>query len=225
MPAYVRGTPRNNLTFVRVNDYPLLYGWRAPDFSSFTGITAADITALGHLTAVGAAAVPNRIMILGANSPKPARVTKKLSPGVTTERGSVSTFCAYNQGAAAVAAGWATSRGAKGVSVKPAAAGRRSQTAVAELSNGVLYAFPLNSSDFAIAAADLGLQSAGQISATERKRLATGMSKTRPGKAAKEDSDGLFVTYYSTASADTAATAGWDILSSEVVQFSSPSTP
>lgn len=221
MPGYVRGTPRDQMVFVPINA-TLHYGWKSPDLAALSGISAADLkTQLGHMSATEAAAVAGALLVLGANSPKPARYTKKFPAAPTSQRGSVSTFAAFNKAAAAVGAGWTQSGRAKSVRLTAATANKRSQTAVAELSNGLLYAFPMPVADFTLVSADLGLQAAGQISALEAAKLATGMKGTRPGKVSIEDSGGLLTTYFSTANLDEALAAGFSLVEGERIQFPS----
>lgn len=219
MSSYTRGRKRDVITFVPTNAV-LHYGWKAPDLAAISGISSADLTAdLGHMDAAAAQAVASALLVFGANSPKPARAFKKIAGAPTTSAGSVSTFVAYNKRAAAATAGWSVRGSQKGVKLTAPVAGRRSQTAVAELSNGLLYAFPMNQEDFALVGSTLGLQAAGQISAVEATKLATGMKNTRPGRASLEDSGGKLSTFFSTASRDSATSAGFSIDSEEVIQF------
>lgn len=219
MSAYTRGRKRDQLTFVRINDVPLLYGWNAPDLAAATGISSGDLTTqLGHLTAVAAAAIAGGLMVFGANSPKPARATKKIAGAPTSSAASVSTYCSYNTRAAATGAGWRVGK-QKSVRLRAAVAGRRSQTAVAELSNGLQYAFPMNIDDFTLVGSTLGLQAASQVSTTEAKKLATGMTGTRPGRASLEDSGGILRTFFSTSARDAAVAAGFSIDEEEVIAY------
>lgn len=227
MPSYLRGQKRDVITFVNINEV-LLYGWAAPNLSAALGISDADLkNQLGHLSSTEALAVTNRIMVMGANSPKPARVTKKMASATASTKASTSTFCAYNKvgTALAPAAGWRLSKSASGVRLRASGAGRKSITAVATLSNGVLYAFPLNEADFAIASAPLGLDNSATVGSSNLKKLATGMTQTRPGKASKPDGLGTLTTFYSTPVKDTLGNSGWDIVDDERVQFPSPSAP
>lgn len=218
MSEYTRGQARSNLTFVAINAR-FHYGWKTVDLADRTGLSAADIkTQLGHLTATEAAAVANRIMVTGANSPKPARVTKRDLTAPISQPASTSTFLAYNKLAAATTAGWSLAANARGVRLTANVDGKRSVTAIAELSNGILYAFPLNRVDFDRVALVLGLQAAGQITGTERLALTTG-SRSKPGKASIEDSGGVFSTFFSTASEDGAIAAGYNIERPEYVEY------
>ncbi|WOD37371.1 hypothetical protein [Nodosilinea sp. E11] len=219
MPEYTRGELRDVLTFVAIN--PILhYGFKTVDLAARTGISGADIkTQLGHMTAVEAAAVANRIMVTGANSPKPARVVKRDPTAPISQPASTSTFMAYNKLAAAAAGGWSLSKPGRGVRLTANVDGKRSVTAIAELSNGALYAFPLNRVDFDRVSTVLGLQAANQINTTiERQSLVTG-SRTKPGRASIEDNGGVFATYYSTDAEAAAIAAGYNIERPEVIEY------
>lgn len=219
MPAHIRGTKRELLRFVLLNSV-FCYGWKTIDLAAVAGISNTDVAALGHMDSVSANAVANRIMVVGANSPKPGRVTRKFPAATTTQRASVSTYVAYNATAAATSAGWTLSGFAKGVRLAAPGPSRRSISAVAELSDGTLYVFPLNSDDFTLVSAALGLQNSTQITtAAERARLASGMSSTKPGKAGLEDSGGFLATYFSTTFEDSVAAAGYTILTKERIAF------
>lgn len=220
MPEYTRGTLRDVLTFVPINAR-FFYGWKTVDLSARTGISAADIkTQLGHRTAAEAAGVASSIMVTGANSPKPARVVKRDPTAPISQPSSTSTYIAYNALASAAAGGWSLSKPSRGVRLTANVDGKRSVTAIAELSNGALYAFPLNRVDFDVYAATLGLQSAGQITtATERNALVTG-SRTKPGRVSIEPlGGGIFQTYYSTASEEAAIAAGFNVERPEFIEY------
>lgn len=219
MSSYVRGTKRTVLTFVPLNTV-LQYGWKSPDLAALTGISAGDLaTELGHLTPTAAAAIANRVMVIGANSPKPARYSKKFPNAPTTARASVSTFIGYNSAIAATAGGWTRSSKSKGVKLRAPGGSRRKQTAVATLSNGALYAFSLDTPDFNLVSPDLGLQSSSQISSQEALRLVTGTSGTRPGRMRIVDSGGDLTTFFSTANRDSAQAAGFDLVDEELIEF------
>jgi hypothetical protein len=219
MPEYTRGTLRDVLTFVPVNSI-LHYGWKTVDLAARTGISGADIkTQLGHMTAAEAIAVTTAILVTGANSPKPARVVKRDPTAPISQPSSTSTYVAYNKLAAAATGGWSLSKPARGVRLTANVDGKRSVTAIAELSNGALYAFPLNRVDFDRVSTVLGLQSAAQITTeTERKSLITG-SRTKPGRCSIEDNGGIFATFYSTAAEAAAIAAGYNIEKPEYVEY------
>jgi len=219
MSEYTRGQARDQLTFVAVNA-KFHYGWKTVDLAARTGISAADIkTQLGHLTPSEALAVAGRIMVTGANSPKPARVTKRDLTAPISQPASTSTFLAYNKLAAATTAGGTLAKNARGVKLTANVDGKRSVTAIAELSNGLLYCFPLNRVDFDRVSAVLGLQSAAQITtAAERQSLTTG-SRSKPGRVSIEDSGGIFSTFYSTDAEDAAIAAGYNVDVTEFIEY------
>ncbi|MBD1917167.1 MULTISPECIES: hypothetical protein [Cyanophyceae] len=219
MSDFTRGQVRDTLTFVRVNAR-FMYGWKTVDLAARTGISAADIKGqLGHMTPAEALAGANRLMVTGANSPKPARVVKRDRTAPISQPGSTSTYIAFDKLAAATTAGWTLAKGARGVRLTASVDGRRSMTAVAELSNGLLYAFPLNRVDFERAGAALGLQAAAQITTLiERQSLVTG-SRSKPGRASIEDGGGVFSTFYSTDAQDAVVAAGYNLETEEFIEF------
>lgn len=225
MAEYLRGQYRDVLTFVPLN--PLFhYGWKTKDLAAAVGVSSADLTTqLGHMTPVQASQVANSIMVLGANSPKPARVTKRDRTAPISQTASTSTFIAFNKMAQATAAGWTMSKGARGVRLTANVDGKRKITAIATLSNGLLYCFPLNRVDFDRVAETLGLQSAATITTTlERQKLATGCT-TKPGRASIDNSGGTFSTFFSTASLATVVAAGYTIVSDEDIKFAAGAAP
>lgn len=225
MPAYTRGSTRDILTFVQINTV-FLYGWKAPDLAAKMGITAADlVTQLGHMDAVAAQAVLGSILVTGANSPKPARVVKRDRTAPVNQTASTSTFIAYDKAAAATTAGWTLSTPARGVRLTANLPGNRSVTAIAELSNGALYAFPMNQADFALVQADLGLQDSATVTTVnERYRLVTG-SRTRPGKCSRIQGTGMLSTYFATDAEASAIAAGFNVDAPERIEFSPPVGP
>lgn len=225
MPDYLRGGVRDQVNFVRVNPI-FLYGWKGPDLSARVGITTAELkTQLGHLDITAALAVAGRILVTGANSPKPARVTKKDATAPVTAPGSSSSFVGYNSMGTAIAGGWTPSGRSRGVSLTANTVGKRSVTAIAVLSNGLHYAFPLNKADFDRVKVALGLKAAGEITTdTERRSLVTG-SRSKPGKAQAQAGGGIFTTFYSTGSAANLAAAGYSIISDEFVEFPAAAAP
>lgn len=225
MPAYIRGAKRDQLRFVLLNTI-FAYGWKTVDLAARTGISAADLsTQLGHMTAAEADAVPNRIMVTGANSPKPARVVMRDLTAPVGAPGSTSTYLAYDKLAAATTAGWSLAKQSRGVGLTANIDGKRSVTAIAELSNGLLYAFPLNKADFDRVSAALGLVDAASITtAAENNSLATG-SRTKPGKCATDDSEGTFSTFYATAAKEAVLAAGYSVKSTEFIEYSAAAAP
>lgn len=224
MPGYLRNQPRTRLTFVRVNSI-FCFGWKAKDIAEGSGVSASDLTALGHMDVATASAISGRIMVTGANKPKPARVTKKIPNATVAMRSSASTFCAYDKLVTAAAAGWYQSSAAKGVKLQPPGEGIRKVTAIATLSNDCLYAFPLDSADFEANKGPLGLQGATEIQDGERLRLVRG-SRTKPGRAAKAvTGGGTFSTFYSSTNETEAAGAGFELLSPEFIEYPGAAAP
>lgn len=219
MPAYTRGRLREVLSFVAVNP-TFYYGWKAPDLDAALGISALDLSAeLGHMDAVTANAITAAILVTGANSPKPHRVKKNIPAAALNQAGSVSTFMAYDKAAAAAAGGWTLAKRGHGVRLTASTAPVRRVTAIAELSNGAQYAFPMDKADFGTYGADLGLKSAEQMTTTlERHLLVTG-SKTKPGQCSKRVGGGNFSSYYATAALDTIVGLGYNIDSEELIEY------
>ena len=208
MPAYTRGKKRDQTRYVKANAV-LYYGFRTKDLSTVTGVTAGDLTALGHLTTLPT----NAVACFAANAPKPPRVTKRIAGATATSQGSVSTFCGFDALAAALSAGWNLSKDGRAVGLRNTG---RTITAVVELTpGGVLYAFPMNQADFAQYAAELGLQSAATITtAAEVNRLVRGSTYPKPGRATKElDTGANVVTFYAPEQLGTlqSPTSGWRV--------------
>ena len=206
MPSYTRGRLRDQMTYVAVNA-TLRYGFRTKDLAQVTGVAASDLTALGHVAigAVGGAAV----LCFGANSPKPPRATKRLTRSVSNVQGSVSTFCAFNQVSAAIAAGWSV-RSGRSVGLRSTG---RTTTAVVSLGAGqAMYAFPMNTEDFNSYGTDLGLQSGASITSAELNRLVTGSSQPRPGRATRILANGVtFTSFYAPEQKEELQQNGWRI--------------
>ena len=180
MPSYLRGQERNLEKFVLIyQGGTLYYGFNTKDFESLTGygITSTELTALGHLDLD---AVPDAgIVIIRANSPKPARVKKRINknPGVN-EIGYASTFVAAGSLATAAQEGWKFAQQGRGISLSQT---DRTTTAIADLSASQgLYASPMNTADFQLYRDTLGLQSKANTTQQERQRIFTGASRPRP---------------------------------------------
>lgn len=218
MPAYTRGKKRDTIKFVQiVANVPVYYGFASKDFSTITGVTDADITALGHIVA---SAVPaNSVQILRASTPKPGTVKKRIAANPSAaQQASVSTFVAGGSLQTALAAGWQLVKNYKLTSLTQ---NDRQVTALAELSDGTLYAFPMNKADFDSYATELGLESpstATLTTLTEKTSVVRGSSWPFPGRAEKVLANGSKVSsFFSTLAEDTAITAGWQIKSNERV--------
>ncbi|AFZ01631.1 hypothetical protein [Calothrix sp. PCC 6303] len=220
MAVYTRGKKRDILTYVAV--YPtLLYGFKTKDFNNLAGITTANLVAqLGHL--LGDFTPPaGSIRVIGANTPKPNRVTKRIANAGVGSQQSVSTFCSSETLTNAMSGGWNVTKQRRGVNLRPETSSKNTLTAIATLSDGSLYCYPMNKADYTTYAEPLGLTNSaglGSISPAERGKLVSGSTIPRPGKAAIEVSGGgIFSTFYSTANKDALATAGFSILTDESV--------
>jgi hypothetical protein len=216
---------RDRLTFVQINS-KLLYGWKAPDLAAGAGITEAELkSGLGHLTAAEASAIAGGILVTGANSPKPAKATKTFRGAAAAQRGSCSTFLAFNKAAAAAALGFSVSKPSRGVSLQLPNAGKRTFTGVVELSNGLLYAQPINTIDgTAERRGALGIQIASELTEGERTRLITG-SKSKPARVRMFVDDGYLSMPCSTAFIEPAATEGWSLAQNEMIEFAANAAP
>lgn len=214
MPSYTRNKKRSDLVFVAINQY-LYFGFKPKDLTSFPGISSEDITALGHILTN---AIPEGgLRIIGANAPKPPRVTKKISNATIGQQQRVSTLCGYDNLLLAQAKGWNLTKSRLSVSLKPASANRGSLTAIAILSNSIHYCFPMSKPDFDSFGAELGLKSPAQITSTiDRLKFVSGSTSPKPGKASKKLEDGsLFTSFYSDAKESDLTGNGWNILSQE----------
>jgi hypothetical protein len=201
-----------------MNEQNLYFGWNAKDLANKTGVAMADLVALGHTTATNVKAIAGALAILGANSPRPARMKKLINPGTTSPsvQESVSTFVAYDQKADALALGW-----------KPAGAGKilptvrqnsRTVTAGAavDFGGGVegYYLFSMNAADAVLPQIEaLGLNFAGStLSDAEIRKGFTGTSQPRPFKATLELEGGSTLSSFCSYDKVTdAANAGWSI--------------
>lgn len=179
MPNPARGRSREQLTGVRFNDR-LLYCFKTSDdlASGVTGVSAADLqTQLGHqIITAGIVPAGGLIGVLGANAPKPPRVSKL---DRTTGR-SISTFCATDRLQSAIRSGWALAKSGRTRGVLDTL--RRKKVYV-ELF-GLLYVFSCVDETYNELGQLLGLKDAAMITtATEFERVVYGASYPRPGKA------------------------------------------
>lgn len=221
MSSYTRGKKRPTLFFVIVNDL-MYFGFKPKDIAALPGVSASDVTALGH---VGANAVgAGRIRIVGAKAPKPPRVTKKLSGNGGQQ--TVSTYCGYNNIGLAQAAGWSMTKGRSSVTLRSPTAPRQSLTAIAKLGDDSLYCFPMNKSDFESYGAELGLVNSTTITSdTERHKLVSGASIPYPGRASKLLANGsTFSSFFATAKQGDVVEAGYDIITEEKILASAASS-
>jgi hypothetical protein len=224
MPSYTRGILRDQLTFVKIGDSSLYYGFTTKDFASLTGVSlsVANIATLGHLQSTN---VPTGgLRIFGAKSPKPPRMTKVVNanPG-PSQQGTVSTFVATNNVAAAETEKWKLTNPGRGVTLTNNA---RSKTVGATLTGGGIYLWPMNATDVTTYATELGLQIPEQISAIERAKAFSGATRPRPAKVTKPDANGKnFSSFCSADKLDNLLAAGWQLLKPEIIYGGSLAAP
>lgn len=199
MPASTLGKKRDKPTIVKATGF-IYYAFNTRDLAALPGVTAADLTALGHLAQ--GAATAGAIVVEGANAPRPARFRKRLTgtaenpltqESVTTF-GDGTTAAAIN---AAGALGWrlikppsevgmgATTKG-KNVAIKltnGAYAIRNVSTAFATTDNATLLGWDMTLSDATIAKAIRGAKN--MKPATVRKAISGGGVVTLPCKKTK----------------------------------------
>ncbi|MBE9208835.1 hypothetical protein IQ244_20270 [Nostoc sp. LEGE 06077] len=218
MPAFTRGKKREDLVYVLVNP-TMYYGWKRKDIAALGGISEGDLTNIGHLKAEGATLAAGSIVVIGAKSPRPARVSRKISNATVGQQQSVSTFCAYDKLATALGAKWNVAESRKAVTLRPPSAARSSVTAIATLSDASKYCFPMNKADFDLFAAEVGLEAASTITTdTARNKLVSGSTRPRPGRASKLLEDGSsFSSFFSSSMAGDMLELGYAILEEEVV--------
>ncbi|UYD38980.1 hypothetical protein [Tolypothrix sp. PCC 7601] len=216
MPSYTRNVARDQLVFVACNT-KILYGFKTKDLASLSGVSSSDLTALGHLTSSAAMGQSGKIYVVGASAPKPPRVNKKLSNAAVGTQKSISTYCAKTALGAALTAGWNISKNGHGVTLQAASASSGSLTAIATLSDGSKYCFPMNKADFDAHGAALGLEASTAITSTsEKDSLVRGSSKPKPGRVSKKTSGGgTFSSFFSTGT--DVAQAGYNITEEEIV--------
>lgn len=203
MSNLTRGKKRNKMIAVKVvKNQNTYYQFQTKDLAAVAGVSASDLAQLGHINVGDAgaqASIPSGSLIFyKANAPKPPRVTKKISTNnQSTGQQSVGTFCAVDVLQSALGSGWSLSKPGRGVSLSNTG---RTVTALAELSNGTLYAFPMAAADFASFGEELGLKNSTSINTDgERAKVVRASTLPRPGKASKVLSDGsTFSSFYST---------------------------
>lgn len=225
MPAYLRGQKRPEIRFVQAHSGPLLYGFKPKDYGPITGVSTADVAALGWKKPDELAA--GAITVLGANAPKPQRMRKTLvnNPGAGVQ-GSASTFCSYPSIQAAMAAKWEPVGSTRGVTITNN--GRTTTVGATIDASGALYLFPMNASDAATYAAELGLQLPANISNVERGKAFSGTSRPKPARVGKVVSNSTGATFSSYCSYDKlgdALAAGYQLIQSEVlppIPYSAP---
>lgn len=213
MPTYTRGQFRDQIRFVLLFTAPLniYYNWSAKDLAALAGISQANLTShLGHLETVAA----NSIVVVGASSPKPPTVKKILLRNPTaSQQGSVATFCAPANLNVALINGWKLGKPRKSSTISKNA---RTVTALATISNEMVYASPMNAADYASYSAELGLIDPATINTTnERNTVVRGASRPVAGHAFKVLPDGSTVSSYFSHDADILA-ANWTEDSPEI---------
>ena len=217
MPGYSRGVERDQLVAVNVLDPArnVYYAFKTKDFAALPNVGTADIAALGHLDLIS---LPNgSLFFLRAQSPKPPRARKVIVRNPTVnQQGSISTYYGYGREQQVLGQGWDLSTAAKAVNLRVS---NRSITAIATISNGAYYAFPLNRDDFNTYGQILGLLSPTQITSdTDRSRLVSGSSRPKPGKASKDLGNGsTFSSFFSHDAVDQIAAENFSIISSEAI--------
>lgn len=223
MAEYQRGKLREILTFVKVINPNLYYGWVTKDFASLSNLSAADITALGHQTAEAMQSAQGAICILGANRPKPPRATKRLNanPDAATQ-GKASTFYGVGYEGTALAAGWKLGASLEVVNVKNSA---RSKTVAVKLSDGGYYAFSMNATDVTTYKDALGLIEPTAIKATERSALFSGATRPKPPKVQKSLGTSKFSSYCDPAKLDDLLAAEWAQIDPEIRLVIASATP
>lgn len=216
MPDYLVGQARDVMSFVKVYAGGLLhYGWNTKDLTGLTGVSSADITALGHKDAAAVGAITGAIAILGANSPKPARFKKVVNRNPSaSQQGSVSTFCDADSFATALSAGWKLT---KSVRTPKISNNGRTVTVGAKCTDGGIYLFPMNATRAAEVAGELGLILPSSLSTSERQKAFTGTSYPRPYKVSLPGANGDKSTFASSDTIDSATSAGWNIDESEIL--------
>lgn len=217
MPEYLRGEKRDKVSYVRLGNANsnVYYGFNAKDLTAESNLSESDYNALGHIK--GDALPQGSLYFLRASSPKPGRAVKVLRRTPTVnQRGTASTFYGAGSARSALTAGWKLRSRPRGVTLTQ---NSRTVTAIAILSNGVHYCFPLNKKDFDTYKGSLGLKSPLEITnAQERLRLVSGSSYPRPGKASKDLGNGTqFSTFFSTDSENSVRGAQFSIVSLEYV--------
>lgn len=216
MSAITRGEKREKLTFVKVGSVTsnVYYGWDAKDLASETNVGAADLAALGHVAIETLTSAD--LYFLRAQSPKPGRAKKVINaaPGVAN-KATVSTFYGAGSVKNLLQAGWKVEKRPRGVSLSN---NTRYITAIAELSNGTLYCFPMNRADFDTYAEPLGLKAPASITTdAERLRLVQSSGFPRPGKAGIQLPSGAsFSSFFSTDKESDLRAAGFKISMSEL---------
>lgn len=229
MASSARGRKREELTYVAASEF-VMYGFKTFDISGVPGITAGDLTALGHVKAEGMTPDATKVYVLRANAPKPPRVTKKAQAGATgtgtggtgTTPLTVSTFCAYNKLSDAYAAKWSLAKQGRGITFRGENSPTRQRTVAVPIGGG-FYCFSCDRSTFTTYGAALGLK--GTLTQAEAKKAFMGASAPKPGQAATKTANGSVSTFYDPGKqGDLAgADAGWSL--TEAILLMTTPTP
>ena len=215
MPIYTRGSLRDQIRFV----LPFVgagfrYGFLTKDLAAVKGVTAGDISPLGHILPTALGSNPG---VMRANAPKPPRVRFTHTPQATaTQQKSISTFCSADKLKDAL-------RTQKWRLAKPAlsASTRKDDrnTTAAVLTGKVFYCFPMNSTDFSTYSSLIGAES--KIGDAESKKIVWGSSQPRPAKMGLRigGKKGTFSTYVADRQVDNLRGAGWKVLSPAIEAF------
>lgn len=229
MASAARGRKREELVYVPASEF-IMYGFKTFDLSSVTGISASDITALGHVKAEGMTADATKVYVLRANAPKPPRVSKKTGAtgggtgtgGAGVEPLSVTTFCGYNQMSAAFAAKWTLAKQGRGITFRGESSPGRQRTVAVPLGGG-FYCFSCDRATFSSYGALLGLK--GTLTDAEAKRAFMGSAGPKPGRAQAKTANGSFSSFYDPAKKGDLAGSdiGWSL--TEAILLMPDATP
>lgn len=187
MPASTRGRKREELVYVAASEF-VMYGFKTFDMSNLPGIDSGDLVAMGHIKAAGLTPDTTKVYVLRANAPKPPRVSKKTNTTTTgTGTGAtgtvpltVSTFCAYDKVADAMAKKWTLAKRGRGITFRTEGSATRQRTAAIPIGNG-FYCFSCDRGTFSNYGATLGLK--GTLNEAEAKKAFMGASAPKPGTA------------------------------------------
>lgn len=210
MSKFNRGKLRDELRFVNINGI-IYYGFKAKDASAIPGISTTDLTALGQTAAANIADSNTKILVFSPQSPKPRSYKKNLNNPAGQQQ-SFTSFCSHTAYGTALAAGFTPVAPEKKVRLRANPSRRGTKiTAIAELSNGLLYCWPMDATDFADVAAELGLKNAAQITTqAEKNRLCVAPGAgCRPGRASKELASGTISSFFSFGA--NIAAGGWNL--------------
>ena len=215
MPGYTSGVRRDETLYVQVfAGQPVYYGFVTKDFQALNGFSALDTVALGHLQPN---ALPSgSLRFLRAQAPKPPRARKVINPNAGADvQQSISTFVGVENQLSAEAQQWKITKRGRGVSLGQG----RSVSAIAEVSTGAYYVFPLNRTDYNNYRTVLGLVDPGTLNTdVERSKLVRGSSRPRPGRASiARQGGGTFTSFFSTSQTGDLLAAQWSILDQEYV--------